>query len=101
MVTATSLKYSENKVIEPAAGKIIAATAIPVEVFVIFLTAMHQAFTVSELIKIFYVRNKIELSFPRMQQISNDLVLAGKVKTYQARNKKNNLVNYYLFNTIL
>ena len=81
--------------------KIIPATVIPVEVFVIFLTNMHVEFTTNELVKFFYARHKITLSRERVQQICNDLATAGKLNTRLGRSKKNNLATFYQFNTIL
>lgn len=92
--------------ISPYSGKkykpvILSSGMISVEVFILFITNSRQAFTVNDLINLFYIRYKILLEFRRMQQICQELSNAGKVSVNRAINKKNREVNYYSFNTIL
>ena len=97
----TLSKYSENTRTSFEAKQILTSTIIPVEVFVIFIGFNQESFTVNQVISLFEQRHKIKLSFSRAQQILQDLVSAHKLKTHQALNKKNHLVNYYTFKSIL
>lgn len=97
----TILRSSENTPKNPGEKKILSSTIIPVEVFVIFVIYNQQSFTINDLIKLFDVNHKIKLPFLRMQQISEGLVNAGKVRVHKAKNKQNHLVKYYSFKTIL
>lgn len=95
-----TLRSLENTLSLKDQKNIITASIVPVEVFILFITNMHQSFTITDLICLFETRHKIKLSFARMQQIANDLVLAGKIKSRKELNKKNIQTTFYSFNTI-
>lgn len=80
---------------------VITSVVIPVEVFIIFQIYNDEKFTVNDLIRRFQNLHDITLNFDRMQKIANDLVSAKKVRKRQDINKKNKLVNYYSFQTLV
>lgn len=100
MGSGTTSRYSEENFKSDRELIIITSSVIAVEIFVYLLVNNESKFTVCDLTDHMYGKFNMNIKFDRMQQIMQDLVLAGKVKKDKFVNEKKKLVNYYSFKTL-
>ena len=82
--------------------KPISTLGIPVQVFIIFMVQNKKDFTVTDAITELDKLHKINLSFHRMKQILDDLVLSENLmRDIKPNGMKNKITTFYTFNKIL